>query len=1353
MAERWVLNRAGILNVYQYGDETLHFGGGRLLLRGVNGSGKSTAMNMLLPFLLDADTRRIDAAGVQSGVLRSWMLTGRDEQQPVGYLWLELVRGDEYLVFGCGIRANRSTDNVSTWWFVTDRRPHIDVNLIEGRTPRSIDSLRDVLGPHSLVFTKEQRSAYRSELRTQLFGGADLDQHIRLLHVLRNPTVGDRIDSELERYLDEALPQLSEQAIDDAAQPLEDLEEHRRNVAQLTATNEAVNALASTYTNYARGELRAAASAASEAVDDVAALRRRHHRLRKQADRAALAIEEARAHIASLENGVNRLTSEINALKDQPLYQEGQALEDLRAHVKTLATQVEAQRMQVEEATERRNAELDDEKAAASTVDNDHTAARVAISDLRSALALHQVVISVADLASCELDEDGLPSAKVSAPVASALGAVTIAIRQRAAETESVRAHIAQVETAQQRVEQNAAAADRSRSELSLASTELGDTTRASTEATDALRVALTEWSNDARVAIGAMGLQAEGPPLITVDADVRGDRVELRGRLVDWVQRLQRDVNWRLSRVEVAARDAAALEEEARANLQELLDRNEPDPPALAWQAASDAPRLAALVDFRDDVPHDDRLGLEAALEASGLLAATVRAGELRLANGDLVAIGGPAVANPLSSRLVVTLPDSAPSFLHVDQVRAVLDTISTEVDSGAMTAVSPDGRFRIGSLAGRHQRDRLELIGVTARRAALERQRDEAQAALAAAETAHADMRAEVEGWADRRDTADALEDRLPSTELLDRALLAEEYAFTLVEQRTESLRQREAELESAERERDQHDDALRREAASLRLPKTEAELRDVESDLRQAMSQVEDVRHALIALDRSVDTWRASIERLARANTDVSHAEVAHEAAVASHEPQAARLATLEDALGVDYQQLLDALSLSESELDRAHRELPTARSRVEELVGASAAAHERASDAFKDADEAETAIITHLDRLRATLAVPGILLAATTAEEDEHDGHVVAIEPPDEPRRDTVSAPAVDRSGAGVGVLAAWISDRTPAPTSVVNAESVRMSLRQRRNTLGNGWDAEDRQPDPSLPVSIEVNGPEGRFPLPEAARVVSDRLHQQRSLLDAKQTQALRNLLQGLIAKEIATKLDAARELVDLMNARLEPVETAHGIRVSLRWRRRDDLDDGVVTMIDLLSRQPDLRTTDDDDLLIEQISQRIDDARAEQPEAAYRDLISEVLDYRRWHQMRIMLHRPDHSPQRLGRRTALSEGEKKVVSYLPLFAAVAASCDALAELEPSAPRFVLLDDAFAKVSVDNHEKLFGLLVDMDLDFIATSERLWGTHASVPELAITEVIRDADAGVILLEHAHWNGEVAEVRRDG
>jgi hypothetical protein len=59
-AGRWTLSRAGIINVYQYDNEILHFAGGRLLLRGINGSGKSTAMNMLLPFLLDVAAQALE---------------------------------------------------------------------------------------------------------------------------------------------------------------------------------------------------------------------------------------------------------------------------------------------------------------------------------------------------------------------------------------------------------------------------------------------------------------------------------------------------------------------------------------------------------------------------------------------------------------------------------------------------------------------------------------------------------------------------------------------------------------------------------------------------------------------------------------------------------------------------------------------------------------------------------------------------------------------------------------------------------------------------------------------------------------------------------------------------------------------------------------------------------------------------------------------------------------------------------------------------------------------------------------------------------------------------------------------
>ena len=66
--ERWRLSRAGIVNIWHYLDNEFDLSGGRMILRGTNGSGKSRALEMLLPFLLDADRRRMDATECRSRV-------------------------------------------------------------------------------------------------------------------------------------------------------------------------------------------------------------------------------------------------------------------------------------------------------------------------------------------------------------------------------------------------------------------------------------------------------------------------------------------------------------------------------------------------------------------------------------------------------------------------------------------------------------------------------------------------------------------------------------------------------------------------------------------------------------------------------------------------------------------------------------------------------------------------------------------------------------------------------------------------------------------------------------------------------------------------------------------------------------------------------------------------------------------------------------------------------------------------------------------------------------------------------------------------------------------------------------
>src|SRR6266536_5492883 len=59
---RFAPTRAGVINLWDYRDEEFVFADGRLVLRGPNGSGKTKALEVLFPFVLDGriDPRRLN---------------------------------------------------------------------------------------------------------------------------------------------------------------------------------------------------------------------------------------------------------------------------------------------------------------------------------------------------------------------------------------------------------------------------------------------------------------------------------------------------------------------------------------------------------------------------------------------------------------------------------------------------------------------------------------------------------------------------------------------------------------------------------------------------------------------------------------------------------------------------------------------------------------------------------------------------------------------------------------------------------------------------------------------------------------------------------------------------------------------------------------------------------------------------------------------------------------------------------------------------------------------------------------------------------------------------------------------
>ncbi|GLZ45820.1 hypothetical protein Acsp06_20050 [Actinomycetospora sp. NBRC 106375] len=1377
--QRWKPSRAGILNVYQYQDEVLDFADGRLLLRGVNGSGKSTAMNMLLPFLLEADVRKIDAAGEQRGVLRSWMLSDNDDTQRTGYLWIEFTRSQkdgqsEYRTVGCGIRANRSTDRVTVWWFSTDRRVRIDLRLTEAHVPFSIDVLRSELGTRGQVFTST--AEYRAEIARRFFGGVDPGSYFRLLHQVRNPRVGDRIDTDLPRTLREALPPVPEDAVHDAAQPLEDLEDHRRNVTDLTRTAEALDSVVEVYTDYARRVLMTEVEAAGSAVDVARTAARRLDRDRAAAERARTAQAAAVRDVDELAAEERRATAERQGLVSLPEFTAHAELLRRRDELARADTQARGREADRDRAAERTRAAASRVAGARGQVESDLAGVSeqlAAVATAARTASATAVVTRLPDAPSLltepRRDEGGQttvdapPDPDAADPTADLPGALTgigDALRTHRTTVRGLRERAVAGDretTAAQRAEAEAADA---RGRAGEAAEQADAARRAARSAADEHRAAVGTWADRFQAHVAAVpAAEPDGSAgwlsLPEGDDDHRDhggddDRDHPDDDLRAAADRAVRAARTRADAASAALADARSRAgtraETVEAELTELRAEHarveaaaELPLPRAPWRRdthVEDAALFAAVVDFRPDLDDGARAGLEAALEASGLLTAHVRDdGTVRGGDGELLV--APTDAAGPDDGLGRWLAPADTGAVPPDVVTRVLAAVGTAPGPGLW--VTDDGSFGAGPLRGRHRKDAAEHVGAGARAQARERRLAELAARAADTEERLDAARAVLAALDEHADTLRSLVRELPPTRPVDDAVAAATGAVRYAEEAQGRAAQQASAADEARRRADDAWARLQQEAGDAGLPTDPSrleELGEAVGDAERALAAVEAARERT---HRSVGAWLEAITAWERDGADHAAALAAHRAADDHAGSVRTELGTIEASLGEEPAKVAARVAELDDHLRDIADRLETARGAKESAAVALAQADGQVESAVAAAAEREAAVKVARRRLADVVETPGLLPAA--------ERRVDAAAEQGEGEPDPVPASADTLEGAQE--LVAALRERLPAPRNNVSEDALEKALRTARDALGGGGrDIESRRTADGMPMAVFITSG-SRATLPQMVLRVAVQKRQAEGLLSAQQDQALRNLLHGRIAREVADALFAARELVDRMNRILRGVTSSQGIGVKLQWRPRSDLDADTATALELLGTHPDLRKPEDDDRVREAVKGLVEQARAENPEASYRTVIGEILDYRTWHEMRIYLRRPGRSDELLTRRTTLSEGEKKLVTVLPMASAAAASAAAHDPHGVGAPRLVLLDDAFAKVSEDNHAKLFGLLVDLDVDFVVTSERLWGTHPNVPALAITEVLRDPELRAIALVHYRWDGSALAV----
>ncbi|MCR6484084.1 TIGR02680 family protein [Amycolatopsis sp. OK19-0408] len=1319
---RWVPSRAGILNVWRYYDEVFDFHEGRLLLRGPNGSGKSKALELLLPFLFDASLRanRLSTFGTSERTMH-WNLMGEGTTGTtrVGYVWLEFrFPGEPDRWFTCGARlqASSHTTTVHPDYFTTGLRIGPDeLSLVnEAGQPLTRSVLEERLGAHGVVHANA--SDYRADVRATLFPGLTeqrFEALIMALLQLRMPKLSQRLDpAMLSSLLSRALPPLGQQEIADLAEGFERLDAQRDRLKTLEEEVQATRTLAARQQTYARRVLRSRAADLISATTELDHLAKAARDSIERHDATAARKAEAEQRAESLAAEINTTEARKTGLMESEEYKQGQELDRLRSRTATARSRADGLGR---DAANKRSAAAEDEKArqaAAQTVAQQTEAVRGQELETRNAAA-----------------RAGLVS--VHEEVSSRLEAETSAAR--ALLTGAVRSRREQLRATEKALEGHERAVDRrtqAETDLETARTKLSEAQEKLAAAVTVRETALATLSDELRVWMVGCGelkfpepesllavLESEPAVLAAVDAAVT-------------------PVLEDITRQETTADAALATTRRERDKLVEALERlrTEQDvPPGVPLTRTTDRATMAGaplwrLVDFADATPSRTAAGVEAALEASGLLDAWIGprgevAGHDVFADPDAL----PAASGRSLGDVLVAERDGGVEPAVVERLLRSI-AFGDELPVDASAAIGADGSWRLGSLSGSWEKEHASYVGTLARQRARQRRIDELTTSVAEHNAILASLGEELTALRTRREVIAHERAARPGHAEVN---VATETVVRLESQRAvaeQYVRDRVGDVTVRDREVAQALHELTRIAAEHGVPTERTGLATLATAVGSFHDRAEGWLQAHGELVRFRQVADSATEQARRSAEIATEREEEAAQAASEHERLAATLEAVDSTFGVDYREVLAEIDGLRTKEERLHKEERSARRLVnqlaEELGGLKV---QRETDA-----KAHTLAGTHRDatahrfRRLATGVFPadsGIDLAAFDATLSASEGVRAALEAA---RLVAAAWPAVPHSPANIGDALHRL------------AESVHSC----RETLKSRADLDLETDDDVQVFTAVVDGV--RIGATELLNILRTEADQSRDEITERERQLFDQTLTGDTRRHLAARIRQANELVDGMNARLERVRTASKVAVRLVWQVAPDLPTGTKAARDLLLKDPAGLNDSERESLHRFFRDRIEQAKADDTATSWEQQLAQVFDYTAWHQFVVKVDRDNGEGWKLLTRKlhgALSGGEKAIALHLPLFAAVAAHYQAA----PEAPRVILLDEVFVGVDGTNRGQVFALLSALDLDLILTSDHEWCVYSELSGIGIHQLITGSDGDdAVTTARFTWDG---------
>lgn len=1307
--KRWRLVGAGLSNVWRFGDLELPAASGRLLLRGQNGTGKTTALEALWPYLLDLNAARLAAGKARSTSLSSLMREGASGKRRHGHAWFT-VSGPGEGTWSFGVRLQYSegaSPPVRVLPFAVPGRPLHELKLHGvGRAPLATEQFQEAVTQlGGQVF--ERPEDYIAHLATRLFttsNSSELEMLGGRLRQVRNPSLlGEVSPQGAADALRESLPGVSEEVIIATAEALAESDATREAFTRDKDAAELLERFRDDWSAHAVGIVGNSHALAKAAVQNVRERQKNVDLRAAELKSAQAAIGETRRHHENLLAEVTRLDAELSGLRNLPAYREAGRLADLE---KTYNAQRNAAEAKATVMCETARSAKKRGESLRRELDN-------IIEDLddclRQVAALDPSAAPLETLLRCSTQpRPYLRAGEVSADPGPALvlhGTHTgmldtaQAWKQRADE-HAHRADAAtlalvdhkQVEVLEGR---SVVATQAEKDAASKADSESARARRVEDAATgeaEKLRTALLSWFRTNP----QLTQRVEGAE----DAWISSDVTDLAG--AEPSQVLARAEEWAAMALvhatslaahlrnhsEQARRTARMRREEAgllESQAAELRTRGRLTFPRPGWAGPGDDDvALGAALDWqsRFDDAHDRNL-LEAALAASGLLGASLNEAGASTHSWSVDA-HGPVVRPNLSEVLTVdaehAMASAATSVLaRIRFVPSALD-VSPEPHVPALV-VGRDGTFRMGVLSGRvpganipAQLPTASHVGARQRLSAALRHAEQLTERASRLEQEAREHDAEAVRLSKDAEDIAARGRSFPSRSTLQHAEVARIGAARAAREAGDAA---EAARAKAEQCRTEAQRALADWVDRTRARGLPVEPKQLEKMRDQGSSTAEQLRRAARALSERLaarlERVRAEHDRLETTRT-LEHVEAEARAARQVAMETETELCVIRETSGAEIADVLSRYAAAEKMAKERKAEVEPANRAQIAAERAEASAKERLETVQGELDAAKPMEAMQLRALRALLEVPGV---ADTVLEGE-------------PRADDLH-------------LFEQIEARL-AHKKTITRKTLRERADEVRARLAGIWSIDPGEDHGDL-ITYSLSHRDSFFTPPQASAHATNLKQQAEKALAIAEEKTLREFVIGRLPGAISTAWTRLHDWLVEVNGKMRSAAASSGVGVQVRIPLRDDLAPASRTVYELACKVSDAQRTSDQQ---KQLSEALQALLAAAPGDTMQSRVAAAIDVREWVEVHYEVTRPGGKTQRWNSRTGLSGGERRLVVLAPMLAAVAAAYDRFGE---KALRLVALDEVPAEVDENGREGLARYIAELDLDLICTSY-LW-----------------------------------------